>query len=249
MGMSAGDVGQAGRNEFLDHISTHWPQINNPTQFVMRYAPAIQRYIAAIVRNPHDAEEVCQEFLAKVFQQGFDPGTITRGRFRDYLKAAVRNAALTHLRRPRPTMQDVDLLADLAAPNQSLNEADQVWNNQWRACLLERIWQTLESCESQIPESLFYTVLRMEVDHPELNSDQQAERLSQRLGRPYRADAFRKQVSRARQMFARLIAYEIRQTLEKPTADDIEDELNDLNLMKYVRAYLPADWRQRGEID
>ncbi len=247
--MSANDGGPMGRSEFLEHISTHWPQINNPTQFVMRYAPAIQRYIAAIVRNPHDAEEVCQDFLAKVFQQGFDPNAVTRGRFRDYLKAAVRNAALTHLRKPRAAVQDVDLLADLAAPNSPLPEADQIWNSQWRACLLERVWQTLESSESQMPESLFYTVLRMEADHPELNSEQAAERLSQRLGRPYLAAAYRKQVSRARQMFARLIVYEIRQTLERPNADGVEDELNDLNLMKYVSSYLPADWRQRGEID
>lgn len=247
--MTSGDAGQAGRSAFLDHISTHWPLISNPTQFVMRYAPAIQRYAAAIVANPHDAEEVCQEFLVKVLQRGFTPECVTRGRFRDYLKSAVRNAALTHLRRQRSAPQNLDALADVAASDGTWREADRIWNEQWRTCLLERVWQALESSESELPESQFHTVLRMVADHPELRSEEHAERLSQRLGRPYRADAFRKQVSRARQMFARLIVYEIRQTLEQPTADSIESELADLDLMKYVRAYLPADWRERGEID
>jgi DNA-directed RNA polymerase specialized sigma24 family protein len=233
----------------LDQISTHWPQINNPTQFVMRYAPAIQQYMAAILRNSHDAEEACHDFLVRVFEQGFQPEQITRGRFRDYLKTAVRNAALTRLRRQPANVSDIDLVADLAARDEALSEAERVWNQQWRVCLLERVWQTLESCDNQTPDSLQFTVLRMEVDAPQLTSEQQAQRLSERLGRPYRADAFRKQLSRARQTFARLIVYEVRQTLERPTADHIEDELNDLDLMKYVRSYLPADWRDRGEID
>lgn len=247
--MSSGDAGSTGRSAFLDQISTHWPQINNPTQFVMRYATAIQRYMTAILKNSHDAEETCHDFLLKVFQQGFVAQSVTRGRFRDYLKAAVRNAALTRLRCQRPALANVDLDAELAGPDDHWHEADEQWNSQWRTCLLERAWQTLESHEREHPESLLFTVLRMEADHPDRTSDEQAAALSRRLGKSYRADAFRKQVSRARRMFAQFIVAEIRLTLEQPTADDIEDELNNLNLMKYVRSHLPPDWRQRGEID
>ena len=85
----------------LEQISTCWPMIHNPVQFVMRYARAIQKYVFAIVRDPHDAEEVAQDFLVQVFDKGFCPENVSRGRFRFYLKSAVRYVAISHLRKRR----------------------------------------------------------------------------------------------------------------------------------------------------
>lgn len=66
-----------------------------------------------------------------------------------------------------------------------------------------------------------------------------AEQLSQTLGRPYRADAFRQQKGRARRQFAELILAELKQSLREPTPEAIEAELLDIDLMKYVCDYLP----------
>ena len=41
----------------LEEISTRWPLIRDPVQFVMRYAPAIQKYLEALLKNTHDAED------------------------------------------------------------------------------------------------------------------------------------------------------------------------------------------------
>src|SRR5436190_16567444 len=83
----------------LDRITTRWSLITDPGHFVLRYAAAIRGYVLAILKNEHDAEEVIQEFLLRVCQKGFAPEQVTRGRFRDYLKSSVRNAALMLLRR------------------------------------------------------------------------------------------------------------------------------------------------------
>ena len=45
----------------------------------------------------HDADEVLQELLVWVTERGFAGADPARGRFRDYLRAAVRNAAFRHL--------------------------------------------------------------------------------------------------------------------------------------------------------
>lgn len=52
-------------------ISTCWPTISNPVQFVRRYAPAIRRYLQAFLRNSDDADEAAQDFLVRVFDRGF----------------------------------------------------------------------------------------------------------------------------------------------------------------------------------
>ena len=67
-------------------------------------------------------------------------------------------------------------------------------------------------------------------------------------GRPRRAKAFRKQVSRARRLFAKLIVAETSRTLGDPTPLKVEEELIDIGVMKYVRPYLPADWRASGKL-
>ena len=138
----------------IDHISTCWPMIRNPVQFVMRYAPAIRKYVGALVRDPHDAEDVTQDFLTRVVDKGFCPDEPVRGRFRDYLKAAIRYAAISHLRRrlPGPGRTSSEL-ESLIQPDCS---GDRAWADEWRACLLERVWQALELHQQKNPGNLFY---------------------------------------------------------------------------------------------
>lgn len=221
----------------LEQISTCWPMINNPVQFVMRYARAIQKYVAALVRDQHDAEEVAQDFLVKVFDKGFCPENVSRGRFRDYLKAAVRYVTLSYLRKRHPVQIDDEQLESLAQPESS---ADQEWSKQWRECVLDRAWQSLELDQRQSPESMHYSILKLVTADSEASSETLAQRLAEQLGRPYRADAFRQQLRRARHHFAKLVIDEVRQTLHNPNDESIEQELIDLDLMTYVRDY----WQQ-----
>jgi hypothetical protein len=89
-------------------------------------------------------------------------------------------------------------------------------------------------------------VLRLVLDHPEDDSEALAARVSESLGHPFRADAFRKQLSRARRLFARFLVIEVTRTLDYPTPERIEEELSELGLMRYVRRFLPPDWTLRG---
>src|SRR5262245_27390195 len=83
----------------LDRIGTCWQRVHDPAYFAASYGPAIRRYLEALLKNTHDAEEVAQDFLLRVHEQGLGRASPERGRFRDYLKKAVRNAALSFLRK------------------------------------------------------------------------------------------------------------------------------------------------------
>jgi RNA polymerase sigma-70 factor (ECF subfamily) len=230
-----------GPKSLLEHISTDWPQIGDPVRFVLRYARAIHKYLFAILDDPHVAEEVSQDFLTRVVERGFAQDQVTRGRFRDYLKAAVRNAARSQLRRRQLPQADEGALAELPDPGGASAAADREWLAEWRQCLLERAWHGLESHERGAPDSLFYTVLRLSTAHPDEDSPALAARASQQVGRLIRPAAFRKQLSRARRQFAHLVVYEVKQTLEDQHPDAVYEELADLGLMDFVRDVLPAD--------
>jgi RNA polymerase sigma factor (sigma-70 family) len=230
----------------LEHISTHWHVVGDPLQFVMRYAGAVRRYVGALVKNPHDHEDVVQDFLLQTLRRPFAPEQIRRGRFRDYLKAVLRNAAYTHFRRGAHLPSSAtDRLDSIAAEVD--DAADRAWLVEWRDCLLRRAWQALELHQQAAPEGIAYTVLRLTADHPEESSAALAARAAALTNRAVGVDAFRKQLSRARRHFAQMIVNEIRQTLENGSAEDVTEELHDLGLMEFVRDFLPEPYH--GTVD
>jgi RNA polymerase sigma factor (sigma-70 family) len=227
----------------LDDISTEWAIVRNPARFVRRYASAIHRYVAALVTNRHDAEEVTQEFFLRVAQHGFIRTRQEGGRFRDYLKAAVRNAALNFLRRNRAPKPADSGIFEAALADKAALAADQAWAAAWRRSLLERACRSLEKHQRRSPGNLFHTVLSVLADNPLDDTKTLAARTGALTGRPLQPEAFRKQVSRARRMLARLLVQEVAQTLDEPTPEHIKEELIELALWEYVRGYL-ANERQ-----
>jgi RNA polymerase sigma-70 factor (ECF subfamily) len=231
----------------INQISTRWPLIQDPARFVFRYAPAIQGYLGVFLKNPHDVEDTCQAILLRIVERGLVTPDQLRGRFRDYLIATVRNAALAKLRShvPEPAGMPVDALA---APEAAVYPSDEEWISRWRRVVMAGAWEALENHERANPGSLCHAVLRALIDHPQDDSQQLAARVSDRCGRTISAEAFRKQVSRARRLFAEFLVAETARTLENPTATAIEDELIDIGLMKYVKPFLPPDWRTSGKL-
>src|SRR5262249_39089323 len=88
--------------------------------------------------------------------------------------------------------------------------------------------------------SLCHTVLRVYADHSKESSVALARRVSALIGRPLHADAFRKQLSRSRRLFAQLVVNEVAQTLQYPTNPNIIAELGEIGLLDYVVPYLTS---------
>jgi RNA polymerase sigma factor (sigma-70 family) len=231
----------------LDEISTEWSGVHNPQHFLLRYAAAIRRYLLCLLNNAQDADDVAQEFFLGVVQHGFVRADPDRGRFRDYLKVAVRNAAISHLRRRqrRPERGDTGLDRHAAAGGPS---SDEQWLTDWRGCLLDRVWRALEQHQHRSPGNQSFTVLRLSVQHPDEDSTALAARAGEGQSRPLSAEAFRKQLSRARRLFAELLVREVGRTLENPTPAAIEEELSEIGLLHHVQPYLPPDWPTHGRL-
>lgn len=232
----------------IDQISTRWALIKDPAKFVMRYAPAIRSYLSVFLKNPHDVDDVCQKFFLRVIERGLVEERAVHGRFRDYLIAAVRNAALAHLRGRPLAHSGLVPLGEIPSRDPVEFPSDEEWLSRWRRLLLENVWQSLDSHEREHPGSLAFTVLRLLTDYPQEDSSQLSRRASHLSGRSISPDAYRKQVSRARRLFAEFLVAEVARTLEDPTPINVEEELIDAGLMKYVQPFLPPDWRTRGKL-
>jgi RNA polymerase sigma factor (sigma-70 family) len=209
---------------------------------VMRYRKAIRGYLGALLANDADADELAQEVIVKMLQGGFAGFRSERGRFRDYLKAAVRNAALCYLRRrssAAPVELDAEGLADAGGPDP---RSDEAWLGDWRRSLLEGARQALHAFQSGRSGNVYATLLDLLRAHPEADSEALAGHLKACTGQVLRADAIRKQISRARRKFAELLLQEVKRTLDEPTPERVRDELIDVGLLSYVRDFLPPDW-------
>jgi len=232
----------------LDQITTRWASLKDPVQFLLLYGPAIGKYLVTIIKNPHDADEVAQDILARFLQEGFARASPDRGRFRDYLKVSVRNAAMSRLRKKHAVALPEAAMQQLADPEEGLEAVERAWLAEWQRCILDKAWRGLDQHERRSPGNLFHTVLRISADHADEDSKQLAECVAKQIGRPLTPEAFRKQLSRARHHFAQLLVDEVAQTLENPTPEQVEDELIEVGLLEFVRDFLPSDWRARGQL-
>lgn len=209
----------------LDDIPTQWPDVNDPTKFVGRYALAIRAYLRVLLPTEHDVDDVEQEIMLKMLQ-GKMIAQPERGRFRAYLKTIVRNEAISWLRRRRPTY---------AIPDE-LTHTEQVWDQTYAQCLLASVWRMMQDRSALNPNE--YGVLKLASDHPQATSDELAAQWAKANNIAYSATTFRKQLSRSRRMFAHVLKQVVARDLVQPLETDIHDELRTLGLWSYIENYL-----------
>jgi DNA-directed RNA polymerase specialized sigma24 family protein len=238
----------------LSQLSTAWTMLaqahddNTPLevmraarrQLLERYEPVVRQYLRGLLRGRPDrddaVEECVQNFALRFVSGGFRGADRSRGRFRDYLKAAVRNLALSYQRTGRVQVLHLD---DYEPPveDPSLHESDREFLTIWRDDLLARTLKALAAEDERGGQHL-YTVLRFRMDHTELRSHEMAEQLAARVGKPVNAGWVRKRLFLARERFAELLLDEVLQSPDGPGEDRLEQELIELGLHDYCRSAL-----------
>ena len=203
---------------------------------VMRYAPAIRRYLGGIVRNDDEADELSQDIMLRLMRGDFggaDPG---RGRFRDLLKTALRNMVRSSWQksgRRKTVAAELDLLEDKEDAS-----IDAEWTQQWRKAVLDQTWNRMLAEEGGKPGAAYHA-LKLKTELPDISSEILAERLSAKTGTTIRADNSRQILKRARVRFAAHLLDEVRAGMESESDDRLQEELAALGLLELVRDYLP----------
>jgi RNA polymerase sigma factor (sigma-70 family) len=215
-------------------------------QLVLRYYGAVYRYLLGMLRDPSSAEEMTQEFSVRLLRGDFKYFNPERGRFRDFLKVALRHLVIDYWRQQhkRKEKEPQALVPEPAEPIGAASpesDLDRDFIEKWKEELLARTWQALEKSQQESGQA-YYTMLRCKTDHPEWHSPQLAEQVGRHLGKEFTPDAARKLLQRARRRFADLLVEEVAGSLDTTQPDQVAEELIELGLMGYCRSAV-----QRGE--
>jgi RNA polymerase sigma-70 factor (ECF subfamily) len=222
----------------LSRIQTQWTLLarahhgdSGPAQaarhaLLERYLRGVFRYVLAITKDPHAAEELTQEFSVRFLRGDFEGADADRGRFRDYLKRALVNLVRSEWRRlARWPGELPEGLAEPSPPD------DAEFASAWRDELLDQTWQALEH-----ENPGYAAALQCRIAHPNLTSAELAVELSRETGRDLNAAAIRKTLQRAHQKFAELLVEEVRQSLGAGSPQALHEELQALNLLQFCRS-------------
>lgn len=227
----------------LENVQTRWSLLRAASldgssavelrqALVLRYVVPIRSYIAAIVQDDNAADEIAQDAIVRMLQGDFAGADPDRGRFRDLLKTALRNMVKTHWKKAK-VRQSSSLDFDIGEDSEA--NADDPWVDHWRKQLLEVAWSDLKQIEEREPNRFPWSVMKVRVDLPEADSVALASELGKRLGREVRPDAFRQQLKRARERFAETLIAELRDGLNDPDPQRVQDELIALGLYQWLK--------------
>jgi RNA polymerase sigma-70 factor (ECF subfamily) len=240
-------------HERLSQIKTHWSLVFQmhhgpreadpaaPQALLMRYYGAVYRYLRGMLRDPDAAQELTQEFAVRILRGDFKHADPQRGRFRDFLKTAVRHLVIDYWRRREREKEaaqplPVDSALGPAAPADE-NNADAEFLASWREELLLRAWEALAQVQ-QDSGGPYYTVLHSKSAHPEIRSAEMAARLTNELGKPFTEAGVRQLLHRARDKFAELLLEEVARSLPGASPAEREQELIELGLLDYCKSPL-----------
>jgi DNA-directed RNA polymerase specialized sigma24 family protein len=204
-----------------------------------RYGRAIRAYLVALVGQ--EADDVLSEITIKFLEGKFEHWSPSsgKGRFRDYLKQSVYNAAQDHLRRQRSRGGRHRSLEEVSEPGEEPSPLRDCWLAECRQAVIQGALGALREFQDRHPGNVFHTLVCQlvrwaEEEGKEPTAEELGALLGAQRGRSYTVANVRAQKKRARDKFAELLLEEVRSTLEEPTPEGIQEELQFLGLTAYV---------------
>jgi RNA polymerase sigma-70 factor (ECF subfamily) len=235
----------------LSRISTEWDLVfqahNGPpdvvsaaqTKLMAQYAGAVHRYLLGAVRDADLAAELDQEFALRFLRGDFHRADPTRGRFRDFVKRAIRNLMIDHYRkRGRAEVPIGEAgVPEPIDPDAGPPDFDRQFTESWKRELMAQAWASLARHQEQTGQPL-HTVLQHRTKNPGVKSPELATLITRALGKPVSAGWVRENLSKARDQYVVALVDGVRASLETPSRELILEELADLGLLEYCRPSL-----------
>jgi RNA polymerase sigma factor (sigma-70 family) len=235
----------------LSALQTQWTMLFRANQeagdavveaqkvLLLRYYGAVYRYLVGTLRDAAAAEELTQDFAVRFLRGDFHRANPERGRFRDFVKTALRHLAMDYWRKkekaPAPLQQDAAEARSMISEDE--RRMDRPFMEKWREELLSRAWEELAETE-KLTGQPYFVGLRAKAEQPRLRSAQLAELLSAKLGKSYSETNVRQLLHRARKEFAQLLVTEVGRSLQCYDRDQVEQELVALELLDYCKSAL-----------
>ena len=198
-----------------------------------RYGRCVYRYLLGATRNPDSADELSQEFAFRFIRGDLKHAHPTKGRFRDYLRVALRNLVNDYFRRRAIDAKVNTYGKTIEFKDYPFEMLESQFKESWRREVIQLTWNALESLEQQ-KQNYYFTVLRFRAENSQLNSTQIAAKLSLELDSEITPEWVRQKLHRARQKFGALLIDEVRKTVSDANPERLNEELAELKLLEYL---------------
>lgn len=224
----------------LGQISTHWSVLvaacsgtkeahDAMTEFVMRYRPAILRYLQSRLPSQDAVHDVCQEFMIQFLDKKIGMKK-PRGPFRYYIKGILDNLIADYHRKHRRWKQRRGSSEALHSVGVRDDQLEDRFTREWKKQLLETAWARFKQAETARGPTIYYLALKLRQRYPKARSNELAAKLSELVGRSINETYFRKVLERARMKLFRFVLDEVRRSLPEGAEDRVEEELRELGL-------------------
>jgi RNA polymerase sigma factor (sigma-70 family) len=244
-----------GSDQRLSKISTVWDLLRQalagPAEAIpaaqqlvlVRYGPAVRRYVLGALGDPHAADDLTQEFSLSLLRGDFRRASPQYGRFRSYVKTVLFHLVSKYRQRQRKQPHllgtDSSVWDILAAPAE---DPDHAFRERWREQLLARAWDALADANAN-----YYAMLRFQEENPDATDKEMAHELGARQNKLLTDGSVRKTLERARKMLGDLLVQEVALTVDPPVADEVELELQELGLLRHRYCKLALERYRRSQ--
>jgi RNA polymerase sigma factor (sigma-70 family) len=216
--------GECRLNEIETHLSKLFGGGQPGHEEFLRYYGAAYRYFRRLVGDGESAKDLTNQFAQRFFNGDFDRFDTAKGRFRDFIKTAIRNMAIDH-QRLRPRAEPIGD-REPVAPSSNIDEA---FDSAWQEEILHQAWLALEQ-QARKDGQPYYAVLKLKTDQPQTRSAELATTLSQSLDRPVSPATARQWLHRARDLFQDLLVEEVARSIGSTDRTRLAEELESLRL-------------------
>jgi RNA polymerase sigma-70 factor (ECF subfamily) len=226
--------------------TTHWSQVlvageggESPraaealAALCSRYWYPVYAYVRRAGHDPHNAQDLTQEFFARLIEKNFVAGASQgKGRFRSFLLVALKRFLVNEWERSRAQKRGggrplLSLDAEEAEARYRLEPADQttpdrIYERRWALALLEEVMNTLRREYTADGKGELFELLQVFL-YGDKSVLSQAE-IGARFG--LSESAVKSAVHRLRGRYRERLREEVAQTVVSPV--DVEDELRHL---------------------
>ncbi|HUC86663.1 MAG TPA: RNA polymerase sigma factor [Candidatus Acidoferrales bacterium] len=233
---------QAGPAAF---VTTHWSVVLTAghadtarardalARLCQTYWHPLYAYVRRLGHSPHDAQDLTQEFFARLLAKNFLAGADeSRGRFRSFLLSSLKHFLANEWDKARAQKRgggQIPIPIDPAAAETGCcfepadqATADKIFERRWALTLLDRVlWRLRRDYVSSGRERLFEQL------KPTLTEASRTVRYAEMAARLGTSEgAVKVAVHRLRQQYREVLRAEIAETVSGP--DEVEDELRNL---------------------
>ena len=205
-----------------------------------QYSGAVRRYLFAALRNETAVEEVMSELALKIARNDFHMADPQKGPFRTFLKTCLFRM-VADWRRKQVRNREHQASQDAPIEIESIDERqeDTEFVTSWREELLTQAWIDLEDYEEDTGRP-WNTVLRAKISNADLNTEQLADIVTKKTGKPMSVSNYRVVLHRSRDKFGDFLVQQVANTLDPCTRESLEAELVELSLLEFCKQKLDS---------